>query len=160
MDNLDVRIEELGPVRVASALGYGPNPEELAGKKLREWARMNGLAKDLSQHRFFGFNNPGPSAGSPNYGYEQWMTVRSEAKPSHGVEIKECPGGSYAVKRCQLKSITAAWQELIAWREQSEHRPADGLCLEECLEPAFFMFEGSSADPGDAAFDLYLPIVG
>ena len=49
---------------------------------------------DRGKHRLFGFNNPDPSAGSPNYGYEVWIVVdRDEMTPEDGVEIKAIPGG-------------------------------------------------------------------
>ena len=72
---LDVRIVQLEPLRVASALGFGPSPEAIAWEKILGWARQNGLPDAASTGatgkpapRFFGFNNPSPSPGSPNYG--------------------------------------------------------------------------------------------
>ncbi|NNK92581.1 MAG: MerR family transcriptional regulator, partial [Acidimicrobiia bacterium] len=68
----DVRIVELEAMRVAAALGFGPEPESEAWGKLMTWARATNHL-DGTQ-RYFGFNNPNPMPGSPNYGYEQWMT--------------------------------------------------------------------------------------
>ena len=85
MGELDVRIVKLEPMRVASAYGFGTSPEEEAWGKLLAWAR----AKDLLNEdvRFFGFNNPNPSPGSPNYGYEQWMTVGQDVEPEGRVVL-------------------------------------------------------------------------
>ena len=38
-----------------------------------------------------------------------------------------------------LRDITAAWQELVTWCEEGGHQMLEEQCLEECLEPAFFM---------------------
>ena len=80
MDQPDFRIVQLEPLRVASAHGFGEGPETLAWDKLTAWARERGLWQDGTSRRFFGFNNPDPSPGSPNYGYETWMTVGSEVE--------------------------------------------------------------------------------
>ena len=81
--------------------GFGASPEELAWGTLLEWARASGLLDaELAPH-FFGFNNPNPSAGNPNYGYEQWITVGPDVADGAGVTIKEFPGGLYAVARCE-----------------------------------------------------------
>ena len=65
MNNLDVHIVRMEPTYVASALGFGPNPEELAWNQLLGWIRQSGLSKTIAGHRFLGFNNPSPSVGSP-----------------------------------------------------------------------------------------------
>ena len=70
MSQLDVRIVKLEPMTVASAYGFGKEPEGIASRKLVAWAKPKGLFDDPAQHPTFGFNNPDPSPGSPNYGYE------------------------------------------------------------------------------------------
>jgi len=157
---VEVRVVRLEPLHVASALGFGPNPEHLANEILRTWARANGLGQDLKAHRFFGFNNPSPSPGSPNYGYEVWMTVGPDALSGQSVEIKDFPGGLYAVARCKLRNITEAWGKLAAWCEQSPYTQARHQWLELCLTPEFILRPESGADPMEADFDLYLPIAG
>ena len=100
MAKLDVQIVEMEPMRVISALGFGPSPEEIAWDKILAFARDQGL--DLKQARFFGFNNPYPSPGSPNYGYEQWMTVGPEVEATGDLEIKEIPARRYAATQFQV----------------------------------------------------------
>lgn len=151
MDEIEVRIIKLDPMRVASAYGFGEQPEYIAWEKLLEWAKSQGF-KDLGQHRFFGFNNPSPSPGSPNYGYEQWMTVDQGVEGSEEIEIKEFPGGLYAVTRCEgLQHITEIWKKLVVWREDSRYREAHHQWLEECFTPEVERLE-------DYVFDLYAPI--
>jgi len=60
MSNLDVRIVKLEPMLVASFLGFGESPEDLAWKQLIPWAKSKGLLDDAETHRIFGFNNPDP----------------------------------------------------------------------------------------------------
>jgi DNA gyrase inhibitor GyrI len=150
MAELEVRIVELEPMRVASALGFGPSPEEIAWEKILAFAQERNLL--ARPHRFFGFNNPSPSPGSPNYGYEQWITVGPEVTAAAGVEIKDFAGGRYAVTRCAgVGVITETWQRLVLWQEDSPYRQAHHQWLEECLTPPGTAMEGM-------IFDLYLPV--
>ena len=163
MTDLKVRIVHLEPMRVACASGFGPSPEGEAWDTLIGWAKSQGLLNDLDALRFFGYNNPDPSPGSPNYGYDQWVTAGPDAKPEGKVEIKEFPGGLYAVTRCRLSTIGAAWKQLAAWREDSAYKWGHHQWLEECLNPEVFVApEGQAPAPesayGNVEFDIYLPI--
>jgi AraC family transcriptional regulator len=156
MSEQDVKVVQLGPMRVASVLGYGTEPEHQAMEKLRAWAGPQGFLDNPEEHRIFGFNNPNPSPGSPNYGYEFWMVVSPEVEPEEGVEIKEFPGGLYAVLRWDgqgdpYKTIPAAWERLLKWRENSSYRSASHQWLEEHVEPG-------TENPVEFMLDLYLPI--
>ena len=126
MSDIEVRIIELEAMRVASAYGFGEQPEYEAWEKILDWTEKQGI-EDLSEHRFFGFNNPNPSPGSPNYGYEQWITVGEDAIEEEEIEFKEFPGGLYAVLRSEgLQNITENWKKLVVWREESRYR--DPIC--------------------------------
>jgi DNA gyrase inhibitor GyrI len=160
MSELDVRIVKLDPMRVASAHGFGPNPEELAWKKLVDWAKPRGLLADLESHRIFGFNNPNPSASTPNYGYELWIVVGPEVEAGDGIEIKEFAGGLYGVARCKPKTgeeIGEAWQELVKWLEASPYDHARHQWLEEHIVPGGIPESGELA-VGEFELDLYAPI--
>ena len=153
MEQPDVRIVRLEPMYVASALGFGPNPEELAWNQLLAWIKTSGLAVAHPKMRFFGFNNPSPSVGSPNYGYEQWVTVPIGTQGAAGITIKNFNGGLYAVSRCKLGAITAAWKALVLWRETGPYRQAHHQWLEECLGSPLTEIGNLETD-----FDLYLPV--
>jgi effector-binding domain-containing protein len=149
MSDLEVRIVRLETMRVVSSYGYGNNPEEIAWSKLMEWAASQGI-EDFSAHRLFGFNNPNPSPGSPNYGYEQWMTVGADAEAEGDVEIKEVPGGLYAVTRCEgLENLGRIWKQLAVWVEESRYR-------REC-SPRQWLEENLTPNT-DFIFDLYVPV--
>ena len=154
MSELDVRIVKLEPMRVASAHALGEGPEEDAIKKLIAWAKPKGLLEDPEKHRVFGFNNPDPSPGSPNYGYEFWITVGPDVEPEGEITIKEFSGGLYAVTRCEVQNpwddIPGTWKRLVAWLEDSKYRWSPHQWLEEHLGP----LESSE----QFVLDLYMPI--
>ena len=155
MDNLDVRIVKLEPMSVASVHAYSESPEHDAITKLIAWAKPLGLLYDLEQHRIFGFNVPDPAPGSPNYGYEFWMTADADVALAGDIKLKEFAGGLYAVARCEVigvggGNIPAKWQQLVAWREDSKYHSAHHQWLEQHLGP----IEVTE----DFMLDLYLPI--
>jgi AraC family transcriptional regulator len=156
MNSKDVKIHRLKPFRIASVHAYGNQPEDLAWEKLESWAKARGFLDHPDQHRIFGFNNPSPSPGSPNYGYEFWMVVGPDVEAEGEVSIKEFPGGLYAVMRWDgegdpNETIPAVWRELVSWREKSPYQSARHQWLEEHLRPA-------GASEGEFLLDLYLPI--
>ena len=111
MSQLDVRVEKLPPMRVASLWGFGPQPEDIAWQKLRAWAGPRGLLDKPEEHPIFGFNNPNPSAGSPNYGYEaslgglrvkvrrdgQFWEASYHGNPMLHNPIEKADGGRYSI---------------------------------------------------------------
>jgi DNA gyrase inhibitor GyrI len=148
---IEVKIVRLEPMRMASAYGFGRSPEEQAWTKLKAWMEKKDIPADTKSRRFFGFNNPCPAPGSPNYGYEQWITVGADVEPEGEIKVIDFYGGLYAVTHCQLKNITEVWHKLYAWREDSPYKQAYHPWLEECLTPGL--------EPSDEMeFDLYLPI--
>ncbi len=157
---LDVRIVQLPPMRVAVAYGFGPNPESIAWDRLMAWAKEHRALDAKPAPRYFGFNNPSPTPGSPNYGYEQWMTVGPDATAGPQVAIMDFPGGLYAVTGCTLANIGEAWQRLVIWGEDSPYRLTAAQCLEECLGGPGGSLDPAPADSDPAAmrFDLYLAI--
>jgi DNA gyrase inhibitor GyrI len=151
---MEVRIVDLPPMRVVSALGYGKEPELQAWGLIESFARTHEIDLWSGAHRFFGFNNPNPSPGSPDYGYEQWMTLEEGIEPEAPLEVKAIPGGKYAVTTCEgLQNITETWREFVRWFEDSGYRwgPNCEECLEELKTPL-----GSPIE--EWVFDLYLPI--
>jgi DNA gyrase inhibitor GyrI len=157
MDQLDVKIVNLEPRRVASAYAYGDSPENAAAEQLIEWAGPLGLLKGEAGTRIFGFNNPNPSPGSPNYGYEYWITIKESLIPAGKIKIKDFNGGRYAVTRCRVEKgnfelISTTWKNLMVWCEsRGRYRLGHHQWLEEHLGPF--------AIANDLTLDLYLPIV-
>lgn len=155
VSDLDVRIVKLEPMRVASVWGFGKEPESIAFTKLDAWAGPKGLRDDPQKHRIFGFNNPDPFPGSPNYGFEIWIEVGPDVEPEGDVRIGGFDGGLYAVTRCEVPAgqydvIGATWKKLVTWREDSQYKCGHYQWLEHSI---------STDSPGiEFVLDLYLPI--
>jgi len=156
MSNLDVRIVELPPMRVACINGFGDSPEEMAFEKMKVWAETHNLPGKT--YRLFGYNNPDPSPGSPNYGYDVWITVDESVQADGEASIIDFPGGLYAVTRIDVKNpwedIPGTWQKLVEWMEASKYRHGRHQWLEEHI--------GHLDEMGGKlpfTLDLHLPIM-
>jgi len=153
MSKLDVRIETLPPMRVISAYGFGPSPEAIAHEKMEAFLKAKDLLEGYgSVIPHYGFNNPNPSSGSPNYGYEIWVVVPPEVEPEGDLKVVMFGGGLYAVTRFEnLDNIGRVWRELVNWRVNSPYREAHHQWLEHLLNPLV-------KDEAKMVFELYLPI--
>ena len=155
MGTEEVRIVRLEPMIVATFYGFGPSPEAIAWEKLIAWAKPRGLLDEPGRRRLFGFNNPNPAAGSPNYGYEVWIVVDAGVEPEGDMRCESFAGGLYAVMRCEVPKgdfavIGATWTKLVAWREESRYRAGTHQWLEESLPLAL--------PDTEFVLDLFLPI--
>jgi DNA gyrase inhibitor GyrI len=155
MEQLEVSIVTLPPMRVACINGFGAEPESQAFDKMKAWAKARALLG--KSYRLFGYNNPDPTPGSPNYGYDVWITVDKSVKADGEAHIIEFPGGLYAVTRCEVKKpwedIPAAWQNMVKWMEGSRYHHGHHQWLEEHI--GLLDVQG-----GEQPFtlDLHLPI--
>ena len=155
MSELIVKIVDLPAMRVASALGFGTEPELQASKMIHAFAEKAGIELDFNKIRMYGFDNPSPSPGSPHYGYEFWLPVDDLVEALAPIQIKQFPGGTFATTRCTgLPNIGRVWKELIAWVEDSPY--AFGADCGQCLEKNDTPFE---PDPEKWTFDLYLAVI-
>ena len=153
MSKLDVRIETLPPMRVVSAYGFGTQPEGIAGSKMVAFLKSKGLLNGYgSAIAHYGFNNPDPSYGSPNYGYEIWAVVPPEVEPEGDIRVVMFGGGLYAVTRFEnLENIGRVWGELVKWRNNSRYLHSNHQWLEHLLNPL-------EQNPARYVFELYMPI--
>lgn len=155
MSEIEVRVLKLPPMRVVCVNGFGEEPEGMAFDKMRQWAKAHNLPNGA--HRIFGYNNPDPSPGSPNYGYDVWLTVDGSVLADGEARMIEFPGGLYAVTRIEAKEpwndIPGAWQKLVKWMEASKYHHGRHQWLEEHIGPL-------DATMNDLPFtlDLHLPI--
>ncbi|MEJ2757904.1 MAG: GyrI-like domain-containing protein [Anaerolineales bacterium] len=151
MEKFEVKIVTLPPMKAASFYGFGNSPEPEAHNKAIEWLKKHDLYQEEA-YRNFGFNNPNPSAGSPNYGYEVWIVPTNGLPGSHEAKEIEFGGGLYAVAYCpSLDVIGEIWQKLVAWRDTSEYRHASHQWLEE-------EYDHWNPKHNIHRFNLYLPI--
>jgi AraC family transcriptional regulator len=156
MDDQEVKIVTLPAMRVVSFYAYSTTPELDAWGKLVRWAKAHGCWQELPTTRVFGLDNPSQTEGSPNHGYEFWLTVSPDVQPDEKIKIKEFSGGLFGVLHCEVNAdpwdiIPAAWHKLVKWLESSHYQEGNNPCLEEHL---------TRFDTNDHGFslDLYLPI--
>ncbi|TFH34574.1 MAG: AraC family transcriptional regulator [Anaerolineales bacterium] len=150
---LDVRIEKLGPMTVASSHAIGKSPELKAWEQLRAWAEPKGFLDNLNRHPVFGFNNPGPTEGNEEYGYEFWIAIEPDSKLEGIIQSKQFPGGIYAVMRCLLMGdpgVHQSWKLLWEWAQSKDYRWGKSHGLEKFINPL--------ASVDDIELELYLPI--
>ncbi len=154
MTDLEVRIERIEPRRVAWVRAVGQSPELEAWSRLGRWAGPAGLLSDAARHPVFGFNNPSPTSGSPEYGYELWVAIDDETRPPEGIGVKPFEGGLYAVTSCRLgPDMPERWKTLLRWVQASPHRwRRDTHELERIQNPL--------APPEELVLDLCLPLEG
>jgi len=157
MEDQEIRIVTLPPMRVAAFYAYSLTPEYDAWNKLMGWAKLLGYWNEAPLTRIFGFDNPGSSEGSPNRGYEFWITVAPYVQSDQEVKVKEFAGGKYAVLRCNVAGdpfdiIPATWQKMIKWCEASQYAFGNHQCLEEHLTR-------HEENTNNFILDLYLPII-
>jgi len=161
MKEVEVEIVRLEPMLVASVRAVSETPERDAWEKLRGWAEPRGLLGDVEKHPVFGFNNPDPSPGQKQYGYEFWIRVDPDTEPEGEVEIKEVKGGLYAVTTCKLKEeieseffqkqgYLESWQKIVDWVKSSKYKYGRHQCLEKAHDPG--------ATEEELILDLYCPI--
>ena len=152
MDKDRITIVDLPPMRVASAHGFGQTPELIALQKLYAFAQSNGLLVGGTLPPTYGFNNPGPTPGSPNYGYEAWLPVSEHVQARGDIRLLDFAGGKYAVMRCHgIENIGTDWLQLATWRETTRYLAGKHQWLEELLTPV-------DTPPDQMELDLHLPI--
>ena len=152
MNDLEVRIVTLDAMRVASAYGFGASPEGIAFEKIEAFASANNLLEEGKLPHTFGFNDPDPAPGSPNYGYEVWLPIEENIEPAGDIRIIDFAGGLYAVAPCRgVQNIGNDWLALAKWREGTQYAAGKHQWLEHLLS-------SPGAPPDEMVFDLYLPI--
>lgn len=165
MNDIEVRIVRLDPMRVASVQAISESPEPDAWKKLGKWARAKGLLADLQKHPVFGFNDPNPTVGEKVYGYEFWIRIEDDTEiDDDQIQVKEFEGGLYAVARCVVQNeempmkegmevpMFSTWEKLVTWVQKSKYDMGKHQCLEKTMDP--------DAEFEDLILDLYCPIQG
>jgi DNA gyrase inhibitor GyrI len=155
MSAIDAEVRTLPPMSVATAQVTSAHPEADAWAKLAAWAEPAGLLADTAAHPVFGFNNPPPEPGRPEYGYEFWIKIDRDTPVAAGIERREFPGGRYAVTNCRLVAdprgaVPEVWQQLLQWTEQHGYRWRQTHELEHLVNPG--------APEEDMVLELLLPI--
>jgi AraC family transcriptional regulator len=157
----EVRIMELPAMKYVSFHGFGAEPEGIALSAMFEWAAKHEYFQSENS-RCFGFNNPDPTPGSSNYGYEVWLAI-PEDKNIVDKPVQHFEGGLYAVINCSGKVeeaesfIPSTWKKLVEWAENSPYQMGKHQWLEEQLPMGSLQLPEMYAQ-GKLNLDLYLPI--
>jgi hypothetical protein len=151
---LDVHIETLQAMRVASYKAVSETPEDDASKFMEGWIVRQNLPSDPLH---FGFDveiiEDQTKAGMR--GYEVWYSVPESVQASEGVEIKNFAWGLYATTVLDkpfedpFTFIPAGWKDLHEWVITSDsYRGGTHQWMEQIV-------------PGDGGLDLklYYPVV-
>ena len=150
MSDLEVRIEELAPMFVASVRVVSASPELDAWEKMNTWAGAKGFLGKVAEHPVYGFNDPNPSEDQKEYGYEFWIKVPPGTESEGEVEIKEFAGGLYAVATHRGFPNPDIWMRLWNWVQSSSYQWRNTHELEKPHDPL--------APEDEMIFELYLPI--
>lgn len=147
---LEVKIVELEPMRVASFRAISETPEHDAAQLLANWVHGKGYLDDLEKNPVFGFNNPDPTEGKKEYGYEFWIRMSDDFEEEE-VTVKDVEGGRYAVTTSEsLSVIGEKWKQLVEWVKRSEHSLRDAQWLEKTHD--------FGVSDEELVLDLYLAI--
>jgi effector-binding domain-containing protein len=120
---LFVRIERLTAMPAAYACSFAATPEEEAMKKIKEWAKNQGLLERAGA-RLFG-RNTYPTDKPASRGYELYLTTSMEPTNFCDIETAEIPSGLYAVLRFKsLENMQFGWKKLWNWIEASGYEHA------------------------------------
>ncbi len=137
-------------MRLARFHAFSRSPERDAWSKLRAWADPRGLLREPATHPVLGFNNPSPTSGGAEYGYEFWIGLALETPAESGIGTVDFPGGWYAVTTHRGPPNPTIWMQLWEWVHRSPYRYRRTHELERLHDPL--------ASEPEMVCDLYLPI--
>lgn len=162
VDQFQVRILQLSPMRVVCYRAISKTPEDDCAKVMNAFIEKHQLHKRDYGFRHFGFNNPDPVEGSDVYGYEMWVTLPVELEAEAPLWEGQLRGGLYASIPTHMSSIFEHWQKLYQWVNTSEAFEADFApeigrqWLEENINYEHFYDEKVHFE--EKQLDLLLPI--
>ncbi len=149
MNEFEVRLEQLEPMRLAYISINSQTPEEDSLKAILAWAKESGVLKGSQPYRLFGYDNCLPD---PDHVYTACITVGPEVEAEGEISIRDYPGGLCAVVSVTgVDNIGKGWQRLAEWHKSSHYRLSDQQNLEEHLTPLDVPLD-------EFRLDLYLPL--
>ena len=157
MSKLDhVRIVKLPAMIVASYQAFSATPENDCAKNVDPFVIGNKI-HESSGFRSFGFNNPDPIEGKPEYGYEMWFTYPDGLDIPSIFTIKKFEGGLFASISTTLNEIGERWEALYNWNTDSEKYIGD--FDRQWLEEISMDYEQFNVvSDAEKQLDLLLPI--
>ncbi len=163
LNERDVRILYLPPMRVLSFHSVGEAPELVSDTAVQEFLRTTEFAKTCPASRHFGFNHDEGDI----HGYERWLILPDGTNIPENIPVKTFPGGLYAVT-CAMMGEWERWDMLLRYFDGHERyevamngTTAMGGLLEEHLNYwNWYEDPGLSMEENDRTkqLDLYLPV--
>lgn len=163
----DVRIVYLPPAEVASIHCYCDEPEARANEVMDQFVRESRVVEIKPDLRHYGFNHPNPSLGtppgSPDHGYEMWVTIPEGMDVPAPLTKKHFAGGLYAAHMIRMGDFHE-WSWLCEWAEKNEeYEPnwGDPDCMHGLLEEHLNYINHvklANSEPAGMQLDLLLPI--
>ena len=152
--SLKVEIVKLPDTKVIAIQALGKEPETKAIQKMDNWLKKHNFSK--KELMIYGFNNPDPTPGKEEYGYEFYIPTDLNIEEDDTIKIKQMKGGTFAVTECHViedfEQIGRSWKELVALvKEQPDYGFGECFWYEHHPIPL----------PGSEGFilNLYLPVV-
>ena len=131
---MKIEVKEVPAAKAARFHAFSSSPEEEAWKAMEAWAKPKGYLEEGSPATIYGYNNPNPSAGSPNYGYE-FIVIADDL--SEAPQIIDFPGGKYAVAPSGISvgvddpaKLGDAWNALVKSVQQAGYAHGQHQWLE------------------------------
>ncbi len=158
--DLKVRIDRLETMRAAHIHVLSDTPEEDAWKKMESWAKSKGLLEKDLETRVFG-RNTYPTENPEPHGYEFFLTVSRNIEPEGEIDMRQIPGGLYAVLRFKnLDNIRNAWEYIWNWIREKKYEhiglQKDDHGWHNGFEEQINWHEGKS--PSEWIFDLWVQL--
>ena len=151
-EHLRVHFERLTPMRVVSFHAYSKSPERDASLKMNEWARANGILINKETHPTFGFDNPSPTRGKEEYGYEFWLKIDDDFETDDDIKIIDIPERLYAVTTSwRLADVGRDWKNLDRWLKEHDYEIIKNI---PCLERAHLI----NVSEDELVLDLLVPL--
>jgi AraC family transcriptional regulator len=152
---MDVRIEELKPLRVVFMRHVGPyNQVGATWGRLCQWAGMRGLFGANSQ--CFGVCYDDPEITPPDkIRYDACLTVNRPVQAEGDVGVQEIAGGRYAVvtHHGPYEKLAETYAAVMGqWLPAHSHELMSGPSLE------FYRNDPNKTPPADLLTDVYVPL--
>ncbi len=123
MVSVELKMERFKTLRTANVQSQAVNPEEDGLKKILEFAKNNGLTGKPGA-RLFGRNFYPTSQPEP-HGYEYYLTIEEDVKPSSEVVVRNISEGLYATLRVKgVAEIPGGWKALFSMVESAGYKQA------------------------------------
>lgn len=163
----DVRIVYLPPATVASIHFHCDEPEAHANEVMDKFVRESNLCEIKPDLRHYGFNHPNPSPdtppGSPDHGYEMWVTIPEDMTVPEPLTKKHFTGGLYAAHMIKMGDFHE-WNWLCEWAQNNkEYEPnwGDPECMHGLLEEHLNYINHinlPNSEPDGMQLDLLIPV--